>query len=81
MTDETCSQCFGAGWVVEAKVDCEPTTLELLPCFYPLCTHKGREVAVLCLYGKWGSPVLHPVTGAVMSLSPAPVPPTAKERT
>lgn len=64
----TCPQCFDAGWVLDAKLDMEPTTLELIRCIYPTCEQSGRDVAVLCLYGKWTNPVLHPVTGAVMSL-------------
>jgi hypothetical protein len=65
----TCPQCFGAGWVLDAKLDKEPTTLELIRCIYPPCEFSGRDVAVLCLYGEWERPALHPTTGAVMSLS------------
>lgn len=65
----TCPQCFDAGWILDAKVDKHPTTLELIPCIYPPCEHRGREVAVLCLYGEWANPIPHPATGAVMSLS------------
>ncbi len=64
-----CGQCYGAGWVLDAKVDKTPTTLELIPCIIPDCPFSGREVAVLCLYGEWENPVLHPATGAVMSLT------------
>lgn len=63
-----CPQCFNAGWVLDAKVNMDPTTLELIPCIYPECTVSGRDVATLCLYGEWTNPVLHPTTGAVMSL-------------
>lgn len=66
-----CPQCGNAGWVLDAKIDKTPTTLELMPCIYPPCTFRGRDVAVLCLYGEWSDPVLHPSTGAVMSLSRA----------
>ena len=69
METDTCSQCFGAGWVLDCKVDKDPTTLELMPCLIPDCRFSGRDVAVLCLYGEWEQPILHPVTGAVMSLS------------
>lgn len=69
MSTESCPQCFGAGWVLDAKLDKEPTTLELIPCIYPPCSFSGRDVAVLCLYGEWERPVLHPATGAVMSVS------------
>lgn len=72
MSDATCSQCFGAGWVIEAKVDKHPTTLELLPCMIPDCPYSGREVGVLCLYGEWTNPILHPKTGHIMSVSPSP---------
>jgi hypothetical protein len=65
----SCSQCYGAGWVLDAKVNLSPTTLELIPCIIPDCPFSGREVAVLCLYGEWENPVLHPTTGAVMSLT------------
>lgn len=69
MADERCTQCYGAGWVLDAKVDKDPTTLELIPCLIHDCPFSGRDVAVLCLYGRWDHPVLHPITGAVMSLS------------
>jgi hypothetical protein len=67
-----CGMCFGAGWILDAKLDKEPTTLELIPCIHPECDRSGRDVAVLCLYGEWTSPVLHPTTGHVMSLSQVP---------
>jgi nitrite reductase/ring-hydroxylating ferredoxin subunit len=63
-----CPQCFDAGWVLDAKIDNEPTTLEMIRCIYPGCEMSGRDVAVLCLYGEWHKPVFHPTTGAVMSL-------------
>lgn len=69
MDPEPCPMCYAAGWIIEAKIDKNPTTLELMPCFYPPCANSGRDVAVLCLYGEWENPVLHPQTGAVMSLS------------
>ena len=68
-TEPSCPQCFGAGWVLDAKLDMDPTTLELIPCIYPPCPYSARPVAVLCLYGEWTNPVLHPQTGHVMSLS------------
>ncbi|HEX9991611.1 MAG TPA: hypothetical protein VGB14_01655 [Acidimicrobiales bacterium] len=55
--------------MLDAKVNKHPTRLELMPCIYPPCPFSGRDVAVLCLYGEWERPVLHPMTGAVMSLS------------
>lgn len=66
---DRCPECQGAGWVLDAKLHLSPTTLELIPCIYPPCESSRRQVAVLCLYGEWDSPVLHPSTGAVMSLS------------
>lgn len=66
-----CPMCGDAGWVLDAKLDREPTTLELMECFHPECGVSGRDVAVLCLYGKWTAPALHPTTGHVMSLVPA----------
>lgn len=66
---DRCFLCGNAGWVLDAKIDDEPTTLELLPCFAPECPVSGRDVAVLCLFGKWGDPVFQPNAGtAVMSL-------------
>lgn len=65
---ERCSLCGDAGWVLDAKVDRDPTTLELLPCLFPDCRWSGRDVAVLCLGGQWDRPAPHPVSGAVMSL-------------
>lgn len=64
-----CPQCFDAGWVLDAKLNHSPTTLELIPCIYPPCRFSGRAVAILCLYGDWDHPILHPTNGGVMSLS------------
>ena len=65
-----CPQCFDAGWVLDAKLDKEPTTLELIPCIYPPCTKSRRPVAVLCVDMLRATPTMHPSEGYVMSLVP-----------
>jgi hypothetical protein len=67
--DDDCTLCHNAGWILDAKPDKHPTTLELMPCILPDCKHSGRPVANLSLFAEWGNPVFHPTNkNAVMSL-------------
>jgi hypothetical protein len=74
----TCCLCFDVGYVLEAKLKHNPTQLELMPCFYPDCENSGRPVDLLCLYGEWKNPALHPKTGNIMSVEHAPQPPVPR---
>lgn len=39
-----CPQCYDVGWVLDARLDREPLTVELIECPIPDCPASGRRI-------------------------------------
>lgn len=46
-----CEQCHGVGWVIDARLDREPLTAELIECPLPGCIYAGRRLEHLSFKG------------------------------
>jgi len=70
LSDETCSLCHNAGWVIEAKERGNEVTMEIIPCLIPDCLYSGKRVELTSIdYLKMTNATIHPKDGFIMSVS------------